>query len=233
MLFWNINNVYDFSGLGAASLIYSNTVIGIQLRNSTAATAAATEQSSPALRFYSEAWDTDDLISRKNEWRIKSDTASTATTQANLVFQYSLNGAAWATKFTFSSTGTITVSGITSSGAIDGTRIGASTFFNSSHESKSAAGGNSTAATSTKGVTALTSTGAGVANFTLADGSSTGQIHSFYVLSLGAGTTITITPATPINYANITFSSQIGTGCSLVWTGAGWAVTSLSGGVPA
>jgi hypothetical protein len=75
------------------------------VENTTAATALAPVQNSPALQFGATAWDTDGATSDTQSWRIYNIPADGNTTTSSLVFRQFQTGGAFSTKFAIPSSG--------------------------------------------------------------------------------------------------------------------------------
>lgn len=93
------------------------------LSNSTAAALGA-QQYSPALRFFGSGWSTGSSNSQTTEFRIYTQPVQgSGAPSANLLIDWSINGAAFVNRFTFTSPGNFTAAG-----AIAGTSISGSSF---------------------------------------------------------------------------------------------------------
>lgn len=91
--------------------IGSTSTTGLALRNTTPSTAGATVQYSPSIVIGGTAWDTDDLVSRTEDWAIEVATGSGTTTSGAMYLKYAQDGGAWATNATFYSSNTLRVTG--------------------------------------------------------------------------------------------------------------------------
>jgi hypothetical protein len=106
------------SGLGSIA------ADGLTLTNSTAAAAGA-QQYSPALRLTGQGWKTDaTAASQSTDWRIYNQPVQEAANPtANLLFDSSINGAAFVNRVSFTSGGTVTMGGgnviVSATGNID------------------------------------------------------------------------------------------------------------------
>jgi hypothetical protein len=96
---------------------------GLVLQNTALATAGVPVQQSPRLRFRSHVWNTTAVAAdNTDDWIIESIPASSATPMARLAFSRSLNGGAYAERFSIDSGGTIwgvpSVSGVNNLNAV-------------------------------------------------------------------------------------------------------------------
>lgn len=82
---------------------------GLTLDNTTAAAAGA-QQYSPAVHLGGNCWETTGGTSQSVDWRIYNVPVQGATANTTLTFAVSINGAAYSTPYTFTSTGTCTAS---------------------------------------------------------------------------------------------------------------------------
>lgn len=99
-----INTLVDSTGLlkGRWDGIATTPTDGLVLENTTAATAGATIQLSPRIKFRGTAWNTTASLSRSYDWVIYNDTTSGSTNNVTgrLLFRFSDNAGAYGTYFT-------------------------------------------------------------------------------------------------------------------------------------
>jgi hypothetical protein len=110
----------------------------LQLSNTTAAV-AGTQQYSPALRFTGQGWGTTAGTSQAVDFRIYNQAVQGTTPTGSLLFDMSINGAAFATRYTFTSTGNFTATGTINGTAITGSsnlQCGASSVLGCSSRSR-------------------------------------------------------------------------------------------------
>jgi hypothetical protein len=90
---------------------------GLVLANNTAATAGVPVQQSPRLRFRANSWDSDDLVSRTNDFWFENVPMTSTATQGILMLKNSVNGAAATMPAQFGGAGSLTLLAYIEAGA--------------------------------------------------------------------------------------------------------------------
>lgn len=218
------------NGIGTISTTYDATGTGLILANETPTTVGAPVQVSPALRFRGHAWDLDDAVDRKVEWRLIMSPVSANTPIASMLLQYRLQDnpdtAVWVTKATFASSGNYIAAGsLLSTGSVN---VG-SVIVESAESFLTLIGGTSVQALSpVKGVSfceAVSTAGTNIVALTLADGTTEGQRKSIRIGGV-AGATFVLTPTTTFGaWTTITWTEA--GGVDLIWMASGWALDKM------
>lgn len=92
-------------GTKSASALGTSSSVAATIGNTTAATAGTPVQYSPILSLSGTAWDTDDLVSRTEEWALQVRPASGAVPNSTLYLLNRQDSGAWVSKFSVTSSG--------------------------------------------------------------------------------------------------------------------------------